>query len=355
MGRVREGCLKRVPGISPHPNPPLRGEGARRRHGWTAGKWSSFGAGGCNFYIEMTRPRVNLLPSSAVTAERWQRTMSAMNTPVLRRLAALVIAVPALVTPGIAQEPAPRSFPIAEVLRQPLPAENLALHESEAEFTIEGPTFSYTVDRGTGMISALDVRRDGKQLLQAPAPAKLRLDGYSLTREGVQSATTKVQSADPGKVVLNTAGELKGTPLLPFALETTFFSDGIVVTRVTVTPTADLAIADSIEYVAEFSGALNRYMHKCHERYDSDAGGAMLPLPAVGAQVDFATTTSCLQALSHEAGAAIFTDLGAYHVQPAGLPTATIESKANSVPPHPAGCPRRRGGNALHARSRQAV
>jgi len=258
--------------------------------------------------------------------------MSAMNTPTLRCLTAIVTAVVALSQLAIAEEPSPRSIPIAEVLRQPLPTENLALRESETEFTIQGPTFAYTVDRGTGMISAIDVRRDGKQLLRAPAPVSLRLDGYRLKHEGVQSTTTTVKSAHPGKVVLNTTGELKGTPPLPFVLEATFFSDGVVVTRVTVTPTADLAITDSIEYVAELSGELNRYMHKCHERYDSDSGGAMLPLPAAGSHADFATTTSCLQALSHEAGAAIFTDLGAYHVQPAGLPTATIESKAANAP-----------------------
>ena len=258
--------------------------------------------------------------------------MSAMSTPLLRRLAALLFAVLALPAPAIAQEVSPRSLPIAQVLRHPLPAENLALRESETEFTIQGPTFAYTVDRGTGMISGVDVRRDGKQLLQAPAPVTLRLDVYRLTKAGVQSTTTTVTSADPGKVVLQTTGELKGTPPLPFTLETTFFSDGVVVTRVTVTPTADLAIADGIDYVAELSGAFNRCMHKCHERYDSDAGGAMLPLPAAGSHADFATTTSCLQALSHEAGAAIFTDLGAYHVQPAGLPTASIEAKAAADP-----------------------
>ena len=224
-----------------------------------------------------------------------------------------------------AQLPSPRSLPVADVLRQPLPAENLTVSETESEITVKGPTFTYTVDRRVGLISALDVRREGAQVLHTLTPIALRFDGYDLTREGA-SAETKVVSADPGKVVVAASGVMKGTLELPFTLETTFFSDAVVVTRVTITPTAELAIVNSVEYVVELAGKLETYFHKCHERYDSDTGGAMLPLPAVGSRVDVATTTSCLQAMSHQAAAAIFTDLGAYHIAPAGLATASIES-----------------------------
>ena len=238
----------------------------------------------------------------------------------------------ACLVPTVSAEPSsPRSVPIADVLRQPLPAENLTLHKRELAFVVHGPTFTYTVDTRTGMISQVAVRRDGEEVLSAPAPLSLRLDNYTLAPESA-TATTVVTSADAGKVVLTTTGELKGPTALPFSLETTIFSDGVVVTRVTVTPTADLVINDSIEYVAELRGRLERYLHKCHERYDSDSGGAMLPLPESGERADVVTTTSCLQVMSHHAAAAIFTDLGAYHIAPAGLATASVERKTTNAP-----------------------
>jgi hypothetical protein len=229
-----------------------------------------------------------------------------------------------------AQSPASRSEPIASILRQPLPAENLAVRESDSTIAIEGPTFTYTVNRATGMISELAVCRDGAQVLRMPTPATLKVDGYQLAADGATAKTT-VASADAGKVVLSTAGELKGDPALPFTLESTFFSDGVVVTRVTISPTADLAIAKGIEYAVEFSGRLDSYLHKCHERWDADTGGGMPPLPAAGKRDEMATTTSCLQVMSHDAAAAIFTDLGAHHVSPAGLPTASIEGNPHAA------------------------
>ncbi len=254
-----------------------------------------------------------------------------MNTFRLLRIALVSFA---FIGPGSvvsAQPPSPRSAPIASVLRRPLPAENLAVRETDATIVIQGPTFAYTVDRATGMIAELDVRRDGVQVLRMPSPIRLKLDGYRFTADGVTAETT-ITSADLGKVVLNTVGELKGDPAIPFTLETTFFSDGVVVTRVTLAPTADIAVADSIEYAAELSGKLDSYLHKCHERWDADTGGGMLPLPAAGARADSVTTTSCLQVMSHQAAAALFTDLGAWHVSPAGLPTASIEGKPQPTP-----------------------
>ena len=254
-----------------------------------------------------------------------------MNAFPLRCLLVAAAIVTSHTFVATAEPISPRSEPVADVLRQPLPAENLSLIERPEAFVITGPTFVYTVDRRTGLIAELDVRRDGKTVLAMAAPQSLRFDGYALTRDGA-NAETNVASADAGKVVLNTTGELKGSPPLPFALETTFFSDGVVVTRVTVTPTAELAITDAIEHTADLQGRLERYFHKCHQRYDSDTGGGMLPLPAVGERAEMTTTTSCLQAMSHEAAAAIFADLGALHVSPAGLATATMERKPSSTP-----------------------
>jgi hypothetical protein len=256
---------------------------------------------------------------------------TAMNTSCLLRCVLVSFAFLSQASVIAAQSPAPRSVPVASILLQPLPAENLAVRESDSTISIEGPTFAYTVDRATGMISELAVRRDGAQVLRMPTPATLKLDGYQLAVDGVIAKTT-VASANAGKVVLNTVGELKGDPALPFTLETTFFSDGVVVARVTITPPADLAIAKGMEYAAEFSGKLDCYLHKCHERWDADTGGGLPPLPAVGNRDEMATTTSCLQVMSHDAAAAIFTDLGAYHVSPTGQPNASIERKPDSTP-----------------------
>jgi hypothetical protein len=181
------------------------------------------------------------------------------------------------------------------------------------------------------MISKVAVRRDGVEVLASSAPVSLRLDGYALGPNGATAMTT-VTSADAGKVVLKTAGDLNGPTTLPFTLETTIFSDGVAVTRVTVTPKTELIVKDAIEYVAQFEGRLERFFHKCHERYDSDTGGGMLPLPPTGKPADVVTTTSCLQVMSHEAAVAIFTDLGAYHISPTGLTTASIEQLPSSAP-----------------------
>jgi hypothetical protein len=156
-----------------------------------------------------------------------------MNAFPLRWLlvaAAVLVPCPSAIS---AEPAAPRSEPVADVLRQPLPAENLTLVEQPEAFVVTGPTFVYKVDRGTGLIAALDVRRDGKTVLATAAPQSLRFDDYVLSRDGAKAETT-VASANAGKVVFNTTGELKGSPPLPFALETTFFSDGVVVTRVTI-------------------------------------------------------------------------------------------------------------------------
>jgi hypothetical protein len=58
----------------------------------------------------------------------------------------------------------------------------------------------------------------------------------------------------------------------------------------------------------------------------------MLPLPPIGKRADVATTTSCLQVMSHQAAVATFTDLGAYHISPAGSATASIAQAPSSVP-----------------------
>src|SRR5829696_10518277 len=108
-----------------------------------------------------------------------RRSSTTARSIHLRRRAVVALSLIACFGPIVSAKPSsPRSIPIADVLRQPLPAENLTLDERETAYVVHGPTFEYSVDRRTGMISQVAVRRDGKEVLSAPAPLSLRFDDY---------------------------------------------------------------------------------------------------------------------------------------------------------------------------------
>ena len=60
----------------------------------------------------------------------------------------------------------PVSRPVTEVLRDPLPSEDLACTESDAAITVQGPTFRYVVDRATGAVSELQATRGGREVVR---------------------------------------------------------------------------------------------------------------------------------------------------------------------------------------------
>jgi hypothetical protein len=218
---------------------------------------------------------------------------------------------------------------IASVLREPLPAEELALRENEAEFVIAGSTFTYRVQKTTGVIVAIEVVRDGQTVIAADGPADIRIDQYRLAAES-NSVGTAVVSRGKDKVVLKADGVLrdpaKRGPEVACAVVHTFFSDGVVVSQVRLTPSADLPVREAIAYALPARGQFDRWLHK--KRNEDGELAARGILPETGAAVRHDTLTSCLQVFSPTAALAIFTDGGALHVGRPNLDTAVVDVRS---------------------------
>ncbi len=217
-----------------------------------------------------------------------------------------------------------QSKPIAEVLRQPLPPEDLTLHAGESQMVITGPTFTYTVNRNTGAISGLEVRRDGKTILRLQE-ADFAIDDYHLSR--ANSGATQVTAKGTDRIVLKTDAQLPapaaGRPSIAYTLTNTFFNDGVVVAELELVPAADVTITREIGHRLLVDGPLQQYLHKTR--------GSIFPdkvdrLPKPGDSLAMGGLTSCLQVFSHDAALAMFTDVGATHCSGKASKSASIES-----------------------------
>lgn len=235
----------------------------------------------------------------------------------------LLVAIAA--TPVGAAETASVSRRPVEVLRQPLPPEDLSLATSGDAMTVTGPTFVYTVDRATAGIRSLVVKRDGAKVVELTAPLELTIDGRTFSTAKVAKIEVVQQSKQ--KVVLLASGVLadakKELPEVDFQIEHTFFNDGVVTTRWTLTPRADLAVRQGIVQRAAARGRFSHCFHKRRDTEGMELRATALPQP--GKSIAWSTLTSCVQAFSPEAILAIFTDRGAIHVSK-GLDTASIET-----------------------------
>lgn len=232
---------------------------------------------------------------------------------------------PAVAVPGLAAEQ-PTSKTVAEVLRQPLPPEELRCSASDKQILISGPTFTYTVDRGTGAIQSLRVTREGRAVAELLEPADLRIDERSLALAG-DPGTTEVVAQGPDKVVLSTKrvlrGRADGESDVRCELTHTFYNDGVVVVGVTLLPSRDLPVRRALQYRVKAAGEFSHYFHKRRDR----EGAELRPvaLPDKGQPVGLATLTSCLQVFSPEAGLAVFTDRGGMFRSREALPLAVLE------------------------------
>lgn len=216
---------------------------------------------------------------------------------------------------------APRSRPIAEVLREPLPPERLTYAERDGRIAIAGPTFEYVVDRSTGAIVGLKAVRDDQPVVQLVKPSRLIVGQYATDAPNNAGETTAI-SKSPERIVLETKGTMKAgaDASLPYKLSTTFFNDGVVVCEVALTPEKDEAVAE-IRHEVKTTGAFRHHMHKARD--DNGINSPWAALPSVGESAAFSTPTSCLQVFGPEAGLAIFTDRGASHAS-AGVDTAAV-------------------------------
>lgn len=242
----------------------------------------------------------------------------------MRRFSPLLLSL-ALVWSGPAKadddQAAPRSQPIAEVLREPLSPERLTYSEQHGRIAITGPTFEYVVDRSTGAIVGLKAIRDGQAVVQLVEPARLVVGRYATDGPDNAGETTATDKS-PERIILETKGTMKADAgaSLPYKLSTTFFNDGVVVCEVALTPEKDEAVAE-IRHELKTTGSFRHHMHKARD--DNGMNSPWAALPAPGESAAFATPTSCLQVFGPKAGLAIFTDRGATHAS-TGVDTAAV-------------------------------
>ena len=120
---------------------------------------------------------------------------------------ALILVAGILQALGAAAGDEPVSKTVTEVLREPLPPENLSCTTSETTITIQGPTFRYMVDRATGAISramtASDVAGSIKPRAMMAAPSGLpspppaHSTGSPVTSERICGETRLAATAPP--------------------------------------------------------------------------------------------------------------------------------------------------------------
>ena len=258
--------------------------------------------------------------------------MNPLTSPLYVFQLSLLLLVSARTTAPAAQ-PSPTSRPISAVLREPLPPEELSLSENTTDFIITGPTFTYRLPKATGAVSPLRVVRSGQEVITGGGPADLELDDYRLASDR-NSCQVALESEGKDKIVFRVGGTLRDSaergPEVDYTLRHTFFSDGVVVSEIALTPRTDLRIERALLYRLSAQGRFSHYLHKKRDEHgDAAARG---PLPAAGQSVRFNTLTSCLQVFSPLAALAIFTDGGALHLSQPKLDTANVEVSGRDNP-----------------------
>ncbi len=233
----------------------------------------------------------------------------------------MVIASAFAVNADAVPEDFPVSRTITEVLRDPLPPEDLTCTSEDTRIIIQGPTFRYVVDRRTGGIAELEAIREGNKVVTLRGPADLWLDGLSLAESA--DGLTEISVMEPGRVILHAKGRW-GT--VPYAVEHTFYNDGVAVSAVVLRPDQDLTIRSGLRYEVSATGRFSQYLHKRRDTEGMDSPKGALPEP--GSSVTLTTLTSCLQVYGAEAALAIFTDRGGAHRSPAEVETASLRVDA---------------------------
>ncbi len=235
------------------------------------------------------------------------------------RFVLLTVIVAFFAASAIAEKGAsPVSKTITEVLREPLPAEDLHCSESAANIVVEGPTFRYTIEKKSGAIADLETVRDGRVVAKLRTPAKVWIDDFHL--EDSEGGVTNVVSQDVDQVIVETKGVIdKDTA---YALQSTIYNDGVVVTEVTIRPQKPFSIRRGIRYEIEATGRFSQYLHKRRDTNGMDCLKG--PLPKAEQFVDLLDLTSCLEVYSTEAALAMFTDRGGAHRWPVDVGTASL-------------------------------
>ena len=219
---------------------------------------------------------------------------------------------------GAPTDSEPVSKTIAQVLREPLPSEDISCTVTDTSVVVTGPVFRYTVDRASGAVSGLEATRDGKTVVFLREPASLWLDTANLAR--VTDGNTQILEDGPARVVLET--KCQWIPELPCVLRTTIYNDGVLVSEITLTPGTDVVLRQGLRHEISASGRFTHYLHKRQDTNGLDCFQGALPAPGETARMN--TPTSCLEAFSDEAALALFTDMRRFYPSMVALDSATL-------------------------------
>lgn len=236
------------------------------------------------------------------------------------RLALIFCAVALFLLPAHADPVSqPQSRLIMDVMRDPLPSEDLTASESDTAYTIQGPTFRYVVDKATGLISEMYATRNGSTVAELTAPTELWVDDHACSRADERPDTTGFSRRENNRVSVSTGGRWGD---LSFRMDHDFYNDGVVLTSVMLYSEKDIVLSKGIRYEVAASGRFSQYLHKRRDTNGMDCLEGALPGP--GQPVSLNTPTSCLEVFGSEAALAMFTNRGGSHRAPADAETASL-------------------------------
>ena len=214
-------------------------------------------------------------------------------------------------------------------LRAPVPPEEVHLSRQGQEFVINGPTFSYRVQRNTGAINGIRVVRGQQEVISSSGAASVVIDGLPLCTTRNPGPVTVLHSGKD-RIVIQAKGTFENElrRMLNFTVEETFFNDGVVVLQVKLVPRDDFEVREAVAWKVPAQGSFTSYLHKRRDEDGSSAARGKLP-PSGAVRVS--TPSSCLSVVSPRAALAIFTDSGAAHMSRVGMDTAVAEVTPQGV------------------------
>lgn len=207
---------------------------------------------------------------------------------------------------------------IKEILREPLPSEDLVCNEDSEKIVIQGPTFRYVVERETGIVSDVEVVREGTVVVKLLEPLALWIDDLNLVKN--VKCETKVELNNKNQVVLSSEGMYKSDT--SYRIKSTFYNDGVAVFQITLTPELDWYLTQGIRYEIGARGLFTHYLHKRRDTYGFDCYQG--EIPKVGETARVFTPTSCMEVYSNKSALAMFTDMGDYYRSPKELDTGAV-------------------------------
>ncbi len=211
---------------------------------------------------------------------------------------------------------------VREVLREPLPSEDLICEEKDEQVVVQGPTFRYVVDRTTGAVVDITVMREDAVVIKMREPLNVLVDDEMLMKD--MKGKTAVEIKEKNRVVVRTEG--KWGEDISCLMNTTFYNDGVMVSQITLTSKNDRLLQQGIRQELSVQGRFTHYLHKRRDTHGFDCyQGA---IPKVGETGRVYTPTSCLEVYSGKSALAMFTDMGDYYRSPQELDTGAIRVDA---------------------------